>query len=255
MALVAHLDRLRRDRPQIDPRAAPERVADERGERVLEPAKTVDDLKKLLAGSKARYGGRYQREVSDGYNPFGPSDYYVSAYRGWIHIDKPGDQGFGSLDIATLADGRVIVTYGSETGDSTNVDTLNYQIFDPRDAYITAAARCAPPANKPSRVELAACQPYLLEELRLLTRVRVVIGLGRIGWTSYLSARRALGVPPPRGRPAFGHGAATEFEDGCVLLGSYHPSQQNTFTGRLTRAMLTQVFAAARRHLAQEISR
>jgi uracil-DNA glycosylase family 4 len=124
-----------------------------------------------------------------------------------------------------------------------------------RDAYITAAARCAPPANKPSRAELAACQPYLLEELRLLTRVRVVVGLGRIGWTSYLKARRALGAPPPRRRPAFGHGTATEFEDGCVLLGSYHPSQQNTFTGKLTRAMLTRVFEAARRRLGQEISR
>jgi uracil-DNA glycosylase family 4 len=120
-----------------------------------------------------------------------------------------------------------------------------------RDAYITAAARCAPPLNKPSREELAACQGYLLEELRLLRRVRVVVGLGRIGWTAYLKARRALGAPPPALTPAFGHNVCTGFADGCVLIGSYHPSQQNTFTGKLTRSMLLDVFVTARRLLEQ----
>jgi uracil-DNA glycosylase family 4 len=124
-----------------------------------------------------------------------------------------------------------------------------------RDAYVTAAARCAPPANKPSREELEACQPYLLDELRLLTRVRVVVGLGRVGWTAYLKARQVIGAPPPIGTVAFGHGTATEFDDGCVLLGCYHPSQQNTFTGKLTRPMLAQVFAAARRRLGDRLSR
>ncbi len=119
------------------------------------------------------------------------------------------------------------------------------------DAYITAAARCAPPLNKPSRDELAACQPYLLEELTLLTRVRVVVGLGRIGWTAYLGARRALGGPPPLLTPIFGHNVSTRFGDGCVLIGSYHPSQQNTFTGKLTRSMLGDVFVTARRLLDQ----
>ena len=117
------------------------------------------------------------------------------------------------------------------------------------DAYITAAARCAPPLNKPTLAELATCQPYLLEELTLLPRVRVIVGLGRIGWAAYLKARRALGAPPPLATPVFGHNATTRFEDGRVLIGSYHPSQQNTFTGKLTRSMLLDVFVNARRLL------
>lgn len=118
-----------------------------------------------------------------------------------------------------------------------------------RDAYITATIRCAPPGNTPTPKEMARCQPYFLEELQLLDRVSVVVGLGRIGWQAYLRARRELGAPPPRGRPHFGHGAITTFEDGVVLIASYHPSQQNTFTGKLTRPMLRGVFVTARRLL------
>ena len=117
------------------------------------------------------------------------------------------------------------------------------------DAYITAALRCAPPANKPTPRELARCEPYLLEELRLLDRVSVVVGLGRIGWQAYLRARRRLGAPRPRRAPRFAHGAVTTFADGITLIASYHPSQQNTFTGKLTRPMLRRVFATARRLL------
>lgn len=117
------------------------------------------------------------------------------------------------------------------------------------DAYITAAVRCAPPQNKPALEELVNCRPYLLEELETLTRVRVVVGLGRIGWQTYLRARRELGWPPARRPVPFGHGAVTEFADGLTLIASYHPSQQNTFTGKLTRAMLRRVFIAARRLL------
>jgi uracil-DNA glycosylase family 4 len=109
--------------------------------------------------------------------------------------------------------------------------------------------RCAPPANKPTPDEIATCQPYLLEEIRLLTDVRVVVGLGRIGWRAYLEARRALGRPVPRPLPDFAHDGATTFTDGVTLLASYHPSQQNTFTGRLTRPMLRRVFEHARRIL------
>jgi uracil-DNA glycosylase len=115
------------------------------------------------------------------------------------------------------------------------------------DAWVTAALRCAPPANKPTPDELACCQPYLLRELRALTRVRVVVALGRIGWDTYLRARRALDWPPPSERPVFGHGALARFPDGMVLIGCYHPSQQNTFTGKLTRPMLQGVFMSARR--------
>jgi uracil-DNA glycosylase family 4 len=115
-----------------------------------------------------------------------------------------------------------------------------------RDAYITATIRCAPPFNKPSLDELTRCEPYLLEELRLLDRVRVVVGLGRIGWQAYLRTRRRLGLPRPTRTPRFGHATATEFGDGVTLLASYHPSQQNTFTGKLTRPMLRRVFHQAR---------
>ncbi len=116
-----------------------------------------------------------------------------------------------------------------------------------RDAYVTAALRCAPPDNKPSPAELARCQPFLLEELRRLERVAVVVALGKIGWDAYLRARRALGAAVPRPLPRFGHGAEAAMPDGIMLLGSFHPSQQNTFTGRLTRPMLDRVFTRARR--------
>jgi uracil-DNA glycosylase family 4 len=116
------------------------------------------------------------------------------------------------------------------------------------DAYITATIRCAPPANKPTPDEIARCQPFLLEELALLSRVRVVVALGRIGWDAYLRTRRARGLAVPRPLPRFGHGAhATMPGDGVVLLGTFHPSQQNTFTGKLTRPMLRAIFAEARR--------
>ena len=110
------------------------------------------------------------------------------------------------------------------------------------------ASRCAPPANKPTPVEIARCQPFLLEELALLSRVRVVVALGKIGWDAYLRTRRARGLAVPRPLPRFGHGARAAMpDDGVVLLGTFHPSQQNTFTGRLTRPMLQAVFVEARR--------
>ena len=114
-----------------------------------------------------------------------------------------------------------------------------------RGAYITATARCAPPANKPTPLEMRRCQPFLLEELRLLDSVRVIVALGKIGWDAYLRARRTSGLGVPRPLPKFGHGATAVMPDGIVLLGTYHPSQQNTFTGKLTRPMLRGVFTRA----------
>jgi uracil-DNA glycosylase len=115
-----------------------------------------------------------------------------------------------------------------------------------RDAYVSATLRCAPPLNKPPPDEIARCEPYLLEELRLLDRVRVVVGLGRIGWQAYLRARRRLALARPSTPPRFGHDVTTTFDDGVTLLACYHPSQQNTFTGKLTRPMLRGVFLHAR---------
>jgi uracil-DNA glycosylase len=117
------------------------------------------------------------------------------------------------------------------------------------DAYVTAAVRCAPPDNKPTLDEFARCEPYLVTELRLLTRVRVVVGLGRIGWQAYLRGRLALGAVRQRPVPKFGHGGVTRFDDGVTLIATYHPSQQNTFTGKLTRPMLRGIFETARRLL------
>jgi uracil-DNA glycosylase family 4 len=113
------------------------------------------------------------------------------------------------------------------------------------DCYITAAVHCAPPDNKPLPEEFTACRPYLLQELTLLTCVRVVVALGQVAFASYLAARRARGLPIPSPAPRFGHGR-TYVLDGVTLLGSYHPSQQNTFTGRLTQEMFHAIFRNAR---------
>lgn len=120
-------------------------------------------------------------------------------------------------------------------------------------AYITAACRCAPPANKPTTEELQQCSGYLDREFELLEELKVVVALGKIGWDTVL--RRALRVDPAgvsRPRPRFGHGADTAVvltagRRALPLVGTYHPSQQNTFTGRLTRPMLDDVLRKAAR--------
>jgi uracil-DNA glycosylase len=112
------------------------------------------------------------------------------------------------------------------------------------DCYITACVRCAPPDNKPTTEERDACLGYLVEELRLLKRVRVVVCLGAFAWDGMLRALRELGVKAAR-KPRFGHGAEVAVGP-YTLLGCYHPSQQNTFTGRLTEPMLDAVLNRAR---------
>ena len=119
-----------------------------------------------------------------------------------------------------------------------------------RDCYITAAVHCAPPDNKPLPDEFTACRPYLLQELTLLKQVRVVVALGQIAFAAYLTARRKLGLPVPSPAPRFTHGQVFSL-DGIFLLGSYHPSQQNTFTGRLTREMLQTIFRDAKKLVGQ----
>jgi uracil-DNA glycosylase len=115
-----------------------------------------------------------------------------------------------------------------------------------QDVWITAVARCAPPANKPTRDEIERCRPFLLAEIALLRKLRVVVALGTIAHAGFLDAVAARGDVLPRPRPRFAHGAAHPLASGLVLLDSYHPSQQNTFTGRLTRPMLHAVFRRAR---------
>jgi uracil-DNA glycosylase family 4 len=124
--------------------------------------------------------------------------------------------------------------------------------FELVDAYITAAIHCVPPDNRPLPVELRRCAVYLHEELVLLRDVRVVMALGRIGFDAYLGAAGALGWSVPRPRPRFAHGAAVELPWGVTLLSTYHPSRQNTQTGRLTWPMFEAVFAEARRRLSAE---
>ena len=114
------------------------------------------------------------------------------------------------------------------------------------DRYITAAVRCAPPGNKPLRAEFERCRPYLVQELKLFKNLRVVVVLGKIGFDSFLSAYRENGGVLPQPRPKFGHAVSVVLPDSLRLICSYHPSQQNTFTGKLTRPMFHRVFEQAR---------
>lgn len=111
-------------------------------------------------------------------------------------------------------------------------------------AYIAAAVRCAPPANKPTPLERATCQPFLVRELALLGDVRVLLALGAIAWESAFRTIAALTGEDARPRPRFGHGAVARAGIYDVV-GSYHPSQQNTFTGKLTQPMLRDALSTA----------
>ncbi len=116
------------------------------------------------------------------------------------------------------------------------------------DAYIAAAVRCAPPDNKPTPEEIARCLPHLDAELTALPNVAIVVALGRIGFDAYLQMLKARGMVV-KPKPEFGHGSVAKLPNGQTLLGCYHPSRQNTNTGRLTARMLDAVFRAAKRRL------
>ena len=190
------------------------------------------------------------------------------AYRDWTYWGKPVP-GFGDAGARLVLVGLAPAAHGGNrtgrifTGDRSG-DWLYGALYRhgyanqaesvSRDdgmrvtgAYITAAGRCAPPGNRPTPVELGRCRPYLAEELELLTRARVVMALGSVAWESVLRVWSEDGHAIPRPRPRFGHGAmARVSSDLPVLLGSYHPSQQNTQTGKLTQAMFDSVFRRAR---------
>ena len=117
------------------------------------------------------------------------------------------------------------------------------------DCYIGATVRCAPPDNKPAPEEFEACRPYVRHEIRLLSQMKVVVVLGKIAFDHYFKACRDEGFEVPSPLPTFTHGALYPLPWDITLICSYHPSQQNTFTGRLTRPMFHQIFAAARHHI------
>ena len=117
------------------------------------------------------------------------------------------------------------------------------------DCFVTAAARCAPPANKPTAAELLSCREYLAREWTLLTRLRGVLVLGKVALDATLAMLRELSLIPSRRAYPFGHGVAHDLGAGVKLFASYHPSQQNTFTGRLTPAGFDDVFGKINRHL------
>jgi uracil-DNA glycosylase family 4 len=146
--------------------------------------------------------------------------------------DRSGDWLYGALYTAGFAN----------QPDSTHCDD-GLELVD---CYITAAVHCAPPDNKPSRIEFVRCQPYLVEELKLFKNARVVIALGKIAFDSFLAAYQKNGGRIPKPRPGFGHGISMVLSNGLTLLVSYHPSQQNTFTGKLTREMFQAVFSQAK---------
>jgi len=193
-------------------------------------------------------------------------------FRDWEYWGKPVP-GFGDADARLLVVGLAPAAHGANrtgrmfTGDSSGnwlYEALYRHGFASQpqslarddgltliDCYISAAARCAPPGNKPSHVELERCRPYIAAELRLLRRVRVVVTLGRIAHETWLKAAGWWERLPPRARPPFAHGVATTLPDGCVVIASYHPSRQNTNTGKLTPAMWDQVFRTAGRLLGQ----
>lgn len=118
-----------------------------------------------------------------------------------------------------------------------------------RDCFIAPLARCAPPKNKPTREEIGNCREYLLREWRLLRQVRGVLALGKLAMDGIVAALREIERVPPRPAFAFGHGASHDLGEGVRLFASYHPSQQNTFTGRLTPTSFDQVLRQVKRHL------
>ena len=154
--------------------------------------------------------------------------------------DRSGDFLFAALHRAGFANRPVSIARG---------DGLRLI-----DCYVAAVARCAPPGNRPLPEEIGNCREYLAREWSLLTRVRVVLALGRVAMDGFLAMLREIGRIPPRGTYAFGHGVAHDLGAGLWLYASYHPSQQNTFTGKLTARDVDAVLSAVNRRLGRRAS-
>ena len=190
------------------------------------------------------------------------------AYVDWDYWGKPVP-GFGDPDARVLVLGLAPGAHGSNrtgrpfTGDASGkfMYPILYEAgfsnqpkatdredgLQLKDLYITAAVRCAPPDNKPLPEELANCAPYLDREMDGLKRVRVVVALGRIGFEAYLNYLKRRGLMQSKNSYQFKHGASYKMPDGKILLASYHPSNQNTQTGKLTRPMFAKIFEEAQR--------
>ncbi len=145
--------------------------------------------------------------------------------------DRSGEWLYGALHRAGLSD---------RPGSVGREDGLRL-----RGCYVTAAVRCAPPGNRPTSRERDACRPFLEREMELLSGVRVIVTLGGFAYDQVLRILRDRGEPVPRPRPPFAHGGEIHLRPGLTLLASYHPSQQNTFTGRLTREMFDAIWRRA----------
>jgi len=144
------------------------------------------------------------------------------------------------------ASGKFMYPVLYETGFANQPDALDRNDgLKLKDLYITAAVRCAPPANKPTPQELANCSQFLDREVAGLERVKVVVALGRIGFDAYLNYLKRKNMLPSRQPYRFKHGAHYRTPDGKILLASYHPSNQNTQTGKLTRKMFLEIFKRA----------
>ncbi len=189
-----------------------------------------------------------------------------AAFRDWDYWGRPLT-GFGDRDGRLLVIGLAPAAHGGNrtgrmfTGDRSGdwlfralhragfanrpVSVSRDDGLTLRDCYITAAVRCAPPENRPTRPEFARCQPYLERELELLPRLRVVVALGRSGFEAFVRAWSRTGHMRPERKPVFHHGAAWALSP-ITLLASYHPSQRNTSTGLLSEAMFDRVFRCAR---------
>ena len=190
------------------------------------------------------------------------------AYRDWDYWGKPVP-GFGDPDARVLIMGLAPGAHGSNrtgrpfTGDASG--NFMYPVLHEtgfasqptatdrndgmklKNLYITAAVRCAPPDNKPTPQELAACAPFLDREIAGLEKVKVVVALGKIGFDAYLNYVKRRGLLASKKGYLFKHGVRYRLPDGKVLLASYHPSNQNTQTGKLTRQMFTKIFQEAAR--------
>ncbi len=196
------------------------------------------------------------------------------AYLDWEYWGRPVP-GFGDPNAQVLVVGLAPGAHGANrtgrmfTGDgagATLIGSLYRTGFASRaestsrddglaltDLYLTAAVRCAPPDNRPTPAEIARCRSYLAAELGLLPRVRVVVALGHLAHDAFLRAAREAGIGVPHPKPRFAHGAGVRLAwngRDILLLDAYHPSRQNTHTGRLTPAMLDAVFRRARKSIA-----